>query len=69
MSHTQLCMMLRIYYALFIFSLVGYPPFNDERKDMELPRQITGGHYQFHTEYWKDISDGGMFLIKPCTLK
>lgn len=41
------------------FSLVGYPPFSDEREDMALNKQIIGGHYSFPKEYWKDISEEG----------
>jgi len=39
--------------------LVGYPPFSDERKDMDLPKQIMGGHFSFPKQYWKDVSDDG----------
>ena len=46
-------------FLLICCSLVGYPPFSDERKDMDLSKQILGGHYDFPDEYWKDISDDG----------
>ena len=40
-------------------SLVGYPPFSDEREDMNLNKQIIGGHYSFPSEYYIDISNDG----------
>ena len=49
-----------IYDNLLVFcSLVGYLPFSDEREDMNLNKQIIGGHYSFPSEYWKDISEDG----------
>ncbi|XP_005112692.1 serine/threonine-protein kinase Chk2 [Aplysia californica] len=48
---------------LFIM-LSGYPPFSDERKDMDLPKQILGGHYSFPKQYWKDVSETAIDLIK-----
>ncbi|KAI8782455.1 serine/threonine-protein kinase Chk2 [Biomphalaria glabrata] len=48
---------------LFIM-LSGYPPFSDERTDMELPKQIVGGHFSFPKQYWKDVSDKAIDLIK-----
>ena len=42
-----------------VFSLVGYPPFSDERKDMEMPKQIVGGHFDLPAQYWSEISDDG----------
>ena len=41
----------------------GYPPFSDERKDMDLPRQIMGGHFSFPKQYWEDVSDDGKQLM------
>ena len=43
----------------FFNSLVGYPPFSEDRNDMDLKKQITGGHCSFPEEYWKGISDDG----------
>ena len=50
-----------LYGALYClcYSLAGYPPFSDERKDMDLPKQILGGHYSFPKQYWKGISETG----------
>lgn len=56
-------------------SLVGYPPFSDEREDMALNKQIIGGHYSFPKEYWKDISEEGsqvslshLMILCTCTI-
>ncbi|KAL8577458.1 hypothetical protein ACOMHN_021910 [Nucella lapillus] len=48
---------------LFIM-LSGYPPFSDERKDMDLPKQIMGGHYTFPKQYWEDVSTDAVDLMK-----
>lgn len=48
---------------LFIM-LSGYPPFSDERKDMDLPKQIMGGHYSFPKQYWEDVSETAIDLMK-----
>ncbi|BFZ05370.1 hypothetical protein BsWGS_08409 [Bradybaena similaris] len=48
---------------LFIM-LSGYPPFSDERKDMDLPKQIMGGHFTFPKQYWTDVSETAVDLIK-----
>ncbi|CAG5133375.1 unnamed protein product [Candidula unifasciata] len=48
---------------LFIM-LSGYPPFSDERKDMDLPKQIMGGHFSFPKQYWSEVSDTAVDLIK-----
>ncbi|GFN76867.1 calcium/calmodulin-dependent protein kinase type 1 [Plakobranchus ocellatus] len=48
---------------LFIM-LSGYPPFSDERKDMDLPKQIMGGHYSFPKQYWGDVSETAIDLMK-----
>ncbi|KAK7088732.1 serine/threonine-protein kinase Chk2-like [Littorina saxatilis] len=48
---------------LFII-LSGYPPFSDDRTDMDLPKQIMGGHFSFPKQYWKDVSDDAQDLIK-----
>lgn len=51
--------------GVILFILVsGYPPFSDERKDMDLPKQIMGGHFSFPKQYWKDNSDDVQDLIK-----
>ncbi|XP_046579376.1 serine/threonine-protein kinase Chk2-like [Haliotis rubra] len=48
---------------LFIM-LSGYPPFSDERKDMDLPKQIMGGHFSFPTQYWEGVPEAAIDLIK-----
>ncbi|XP_059173468.1 serine/threonine-protein kinase Chk2-like [Physella acuta] len=48
---------------LFIM-LSGYPPFSDERQDMDLPKQIMGGHYTFPPQYWKGVSETAIDLMK-----
>ncbi|XP_064612779.1 serine/threonine-protein kinase Chk2-like isoform X3 [Liolophura sinensis] len=50
--------------VILFICLVGYPPFSDERKDMDLPKQILGGHFSFPEEYWKDISNEAIDLVK-----
>nr|XP_022336022.1 LOW QUALITY PROTEIN: serine/threonine-protein kinase Chk2-like [Crassostrea virginica] len=50
--------------VLVFCSLVGYPPFSDEREDMALNKQIIGGHYSFPSEYWKDISEDVIDVVK-----
>jgi serine/threonine-protein kinase Chk2 len=41
--------------------LVGYPPFSEDRSDLDLPKQITGGHYThyFKTSEWNTVSQNG----------
>ena len=48
-------------FGFLCFSLVGYPPFYEERKDMDLVKQIKGGHYSFPAEFWKGISEEGTY--------
>lgn len=43
--------------------LGGYPPFYDKSNQM-LYRKIMKGAYQFHTEYWSEVSDGAKDLIR-----
>lgn len=50
--------------VILFICLAGYPPFSDERKDMDLPKQILGGHYSFPKQYWKGISETAIDLIK-----
>ncbi|XP_060605794.1 serine/threonine-protein kinase Chk2-like [Ruditapes philippinarum] len=50
--------------VILFICLAGYPPFSDERKDMDLPKQIMGGHYTFPKQYWKEISEDAIDLIK-----
>ncbi|XP_069135324.1 serine/threonine-protein kinase Chk2-like isoform X1 [Argopecten irradians] len=50
--------------VILFICLAGYPPFSDERKDMDLPKQITGAHYSFPKQYWAGISDNAIDLIK-----
>ena len=54
----------RLSYFLCYYSLAGYPPFSDERKDMDLPKQILGGHYTFPKQYWKGISETGRWIFR-----
>ncbi|KAL4223284.1 Checkpoint kinase 2 [Mactra antiquata] len=49
--------------VILFICLAGYPPFSDDRKDMDLPKQIMGGHYTFPKQYWKGVSDDGMFFL------
>ncbi|WAR03859.1 CHK2-like protein [Mya arenaria] len=51
-------------WSLGVILLAGYPPFSDERKDMDLPKQIMGGHYTFPKQYWKGVSEDAIDLIK-----
>ncbi|KAL5017608.1 hypothetical protein ScPMuIL_007197 [Solemya velum] len=50
--------------VILFICLAGYPPFSDERKDIDLPKQILGGHYTFPKQYWKGISESAIDLIK-----
>lgn len=51
--------------GVILFIMVsGYPPFSDERKDMDLPKQIMGGHYTFPEQYWQDASNEVIDLIQ-----
>lgn len=50
--------------VILFICLSGYPPFSDERTDMDLPKQIMGGHYTFPKQYWTGISDKAIDLIK-----
>eukprot|EP00732_Lithocolla_globosa_P005531 Lithocolla_globosa_v1_NODE_5785_length_1184_cov_15.126661.p1 type:complete len:331 gc:universal NODE_5785_length_1184_cov_15.126661:1140-148(-) len=43
--------------------LCGYPPFYDEDQ-ATLFEMIIGGKYDFHKDYWSDISDSAKDLIK-----
>ncbi len=43
--------------------LGGYPPFHDQDQK-KLFRKITIGAYQFHVEYWQDISGEAKDLIR-----
>lgn len=49
---------------VFFLSLVGYPPFTDEREDMNLREQIIGGHFDFPEQFWKDVSDSAKDLVR-----
>lgn len=50
--------------VILYICLVGYPPFSPDRKDMELGKQITGGHYEFPKAYWSNVSTGAIDLVK-----
>lgn len=43
--------------------LGGYPPFYDKSNQM-LYRKIMKGAYQFHTEYWSEVSEEAKDLIR-----
>jgi calcium/calmodulin-dependent protein kinase I len=43
--------------------LGGYPPFI-EQNQRELFRKIRKGQYEFHVEYWSQVSEGAKGLIK-----
>ncbi|CAG2198433.1 CHEK2 [Mytilus edulis] len=38
--------------VILFICISGYPPFSDERKDIDLPKQILGGHFTFPKQYW-----------------
>ncbi|KAK2162873.1 hypothetical protein LSH36_90g05044 [Paralvinella palmiformis] len=48
--------------VILYICLVGYPPFTDDRKDMALPRQIVGGHYEMPDKYWRNVSSNAKDL-------
>ncbi|KAK3102300.1 hypothetical protein FSP39_010344 [Pinctada imbricata] len=50
--------------VILFVCLAGYPPFSDERTDMDLPKQIMGGNFSFPKQYWKGISEEAIDLIK-----
>ncbi|XP_052242302.1 serine/threonine-protein kinase Chk2-like isoform X2 [Dreissena polymorpha] len=50
--------------VILFICLSGYPPFSDERKEMDLPKQIMGGHYSFPKQYWDGVSEEAIDLIK-----
>ncbi|ELT98753.1 hypothetical protein CAPTEDRAFT_224883 [Capitella teleta] len=52
--------------VILFICLVGYPPFSDDRNDMDLPKQITGGHYAhyFKTDEWNTVSDDAKSLVQ-----
>lgn len=50
--------------VILYICLAGYPPFSDERTDMDLPKQIMGGHYSFPQQYWEGVSEDAKDLIK-----
>lgn len=43
--------------------LAGYPPFHDENQS-RLFKKIRRGIYEFHAEYWSEISDEAKDLIR-----
>ena len=50
--------------VILFICLGGYPPFSDEIKEHSLREQITRGIYTFPKEYWKDVSEDAIDLIK-----
>lgn len=42
----------------------GYPPFSEEIEEYSLNDQITQCRYTLHKEYWKDVSDEALDLVK-----
>lgn len=51
-------------FLVFLVSLVGYPPFTDEREDHELQQQILGGHFDFPDRFWAGIGESVKDLIR-----
>lgn len=45
---------------LLLYSLCGYPPFNEQNTQLSLKDQITRGEYTFIPKEWKHVSDMGM---------
>ncbi|KAL8594487.1 hypothetical protein ACOMHN_024932 [Nucella lapillus] len=62
-SYTQAIDCWSLGVVLFIM-VSGYPPFSDQRKDIDLPQQIMGGHYTFPEQYWQDVSNEVIDLIQ-----
>ena len=48
---------------VFVCSLVGYPPFTDDRTDMPLVKQIIEGHYDMPEKYWANVSAHGKRVL------
>jgi calcium/calmodulin-dependent protein kinase I len=50
-------------FGIILYILLGgYPPFYDTN-NQTLYRKILKGAYQFHTEYWKEVSEQAKDLI------
>lgn len=47
-------------FFFFIYSLCGYPPFNEQNTQLSLKDQITRGEYTFISKEWKHVSGMGM---------
>lgn len=50
-------------YSVLLFSLVGYPPFTDDRKDYDLKTQIIQGLYDFPDRFWSGVSESAKDLV------
>lgn len=50
--------------VILYICLVGYPPFSDEHKTLSLDKQIIQGVYDFPSEYWSDISQEAIDLVR-----
>lgn len=46
--------------CFLLYSLCGYPPFNEQNTQLSLKDQITRGKYTFIAKEWKHVSDMGM---------
>jgi serine/threonine-protein kinase Chk2 len=50
--------------VILYICLVGYPPFNDEKGQTSLEKQIVNGLYEFPDVYWSHVSREAIHLIK-----
>ena len=55
-------MYVSVYLHLFLHTLGGYAPFADESLSDQF-RKIRKGLYEFHEDYWKDVSEEAKDLI------
>ncbi|XP_073485441.1 serine/threonine-protein kinase Chk2 [Aquarana catesbeiana] len=50
--------------VILFVCLSGYPPFSENHNKMPLKDQITGGHYTFISDAWKNVSQTALDLVK-----
>ena len=50
--------------VILYICLVGYPPFTDEGTTVPLEQQICKGLYTFPTEYWSNVSNDAIDMVK-----
>ncbi|XP_072271565.1 serine/threonine-protein kinase Chk2 isoform X2 [Pyxicephalus adspersus] len=50
--------------VILFVCLGGYPPFSESNNKMPLKDQITGGHYTFISDAWKNVSHTALDLVK-----